>query len=149
MKHRIGSRRETAVLRNRSNEMTEGSNKLAHIDFDQEIESTAVAGAVAVQKLIADRNRLREELTASLAAQADYRRRLQALHHRYIALARKVVGSMQQFERTIREVMGGKAEVSDGSVEPKPQFDGNGMPLGTELQPNGSGIPNGTARLGA
>ena len=72
--------------------MTEGSNKLAHIDFDQEIKSTAVAGAVAVQKLIADRNRLREELTASLAAQADYRRRLQALHQRYIELARRWSG---------------------------------------------------------
>ena len=56
--------------------MTEGSNKLSHIDFDQEIEFTAVAGAVAVQKLIADRNRLREELTASLTAQAELKRRL-------------------------------------------------------------------------
>jgi hypothetical protein len=47
--------------------MTEGSTHLAHVDFDQELESTAVAGAVAVQKLIADRNNLREQLTASLA----------------------------------------------------------------------------------
>jgi hypothetical protein len=132
-----------------SNEMTEGSNKHAHIDFDLEIESTAVAGAVAVQKLIADRNRLREELTTSLAAQADYRRQLQALHQRYIELARKVVVSMQQFDSTMREAMGGKVEVTDGSVEPKPQFDGNGLPLGTERQPNGNGSPNGTARLGA
>jgi hypothetical protein len=129
--------------------MSEGSNKLAHIDFDQEIECTAVAGAVAVQKLIADRNRLREELTASLAAQADYRRRLQALHQRYIELARKVVGSMQQFDSTMREAMGSKAEVTDASVEPKQQFDGNGIPLGTELKPNGNGVPNGIARLDA
>jgi hypothetical protein len=129
--------------------MTEGSNKLAHIDFDQELESTAVAGAVAVQKLIADRNRLREELTASLAAQADYRRRLQALHQRYVELARRVVGSMQQFDSTMREAMGGKAEVADRSAEPKPQFDGNGIPLGTELKLNGNGAPNGIARLEA
>jgi hypothetical protein len=127
--------------------MIEGSNN--HIDFDQEIESTAIAGAVAVQKLIADRNRLREELTASLAAQADYRRRLQALHHRYVELARKVVGSMQQFDSTMREAMGGKAEIADGSAEPKPQFDGNGMPLGTQVKPNGNGAPNGIARLEA
>jgi hypothetical protein len=127
--------------------MTEGSNKHAHIDFDQEIESTAVAGAVAVQKLIADRNRLRDELTASLAAQADYRRRLQALHQRYIELARKVVGSMQQFDTTMREAMGAKSEVTDGSAELKPQFDGNGLPLGTELQPNGNGVLNGIARI--
>ena len=67
--------------------MTEGSNKLAHIDFDQEIESTAVAGAVAVQQLIADRNRLREALTASLAAQNELKRRLGALHKQYVELA--------------------------------------------------------------
>ena len=126
--------------------MIEGSNKLAHIAFDQEIESTAVAGAVAVQKLIADRNRLREELTTSLAAQADYRRRLQALHQRYIELARKVVGSMQQFDSTMREAMG---EGTDGRAEPKPQFDGNGIPLATEPKPNGNGVSNGTARLEA
>ena len=136
-------------MRNRSNEMTEGSNKLAHIDFDQEIESTAVAGAVAVQKLIADRNRLREELTASLAAQADYRRLLQALHQQYIELARKVVGSMQQFDNTMREAMGGKANVTLGTAEPKPQFDSDGMPLPTEPQPNGNGVSNGIARLEA
>src|SRR5262245_244944 len=129
--------------------MIEGSDKLVHIDFDQEIESTAVAGAVAVQKLIADRNRLREELTASLAAQADYRRRLQALHQRYIELARKVVGSMQQFDSTMREAMGGKAEVTDASAMPKPQFDGNGIPLPTEPSANGNGVSNGTARLEA
>ena len=126
--------------------MTEGSNKHAHIDFDQEIESTAVAGAVAVQKLIADRNRLREELTASLAAQADYRRLLQALHQQYIELARKVVGSMQQFDNTMREAMGGKANVTLGIVEPKPHFDSDGMPLPTEPQSNGNGVSNGIAR---
>ena len=125
--------------------MTEGTNTLTHIDFDQEIESTAVAGAVAVQKLIADRNRLREELTASLAAQADYRRQLQVLHQRYIELARKVVGSMQQFDSTMREAIGAKAEVADGSAEPKPQFDGNGIPV--KVQPNGNGLSNGSARL--
>src|SRR5262245_11316412 len=117
-----------------------GANKLVHIDFDQEIESTAVAGAVAVQKLIADRNRLREELTASLAAQADYRRQLQALHQRYIELARKVVGSMQQFDSTMREAMGGKAEVTDGSAELKPQFDGNGVPMPGDPQSKGNGV---------
>ena len=125
--------------------MTEGTNTLTQIDFDQEIESTAVAGAVAVQKLIADRNRLREELTASLAAQADYRRQVQVLHQRYIELARKVVGNMQQFDSTMREAIGGKAEVADGSAEPKPQFDGNGIPV--KVQPNGNGLPNGSARL--
>ena len=88
--------------------MTEGSNKLAHIDFDQEIESTAVAGAVAVQKLIADRNRLREELTASLTAQAELKRRLGALHKQYVELATSVVAGMQHFDGAMRTAMAGK-----------------------------------------
>ena len=86
--------------------MTEGSNKLAHIDFDQEIEFTAVAGAVAVQKLIADRNRLREELTASLAAQAELKRRLGALHKQYVELATSVVAGMQHFDGAMRTARG-------------------------------------------
>ena len=124
--------------------MIERSNKLAHIDFDQDIESTAVAGAVAVQKLIADRNRLREELTASLAAQAELKRRLGALHRQYVELATKVVAGMQHFDGAMRAAMAGRTDFIEGA-EPKPHFDGNGIPV--KLQPNGNGHPNGSARL--
>src|SRR5262245_47515613 len=125
--------------------MTEGSTHLAHMDFDQELESTAVAGAVAVQKLIADRNNLRDQLTASLAAQAELRRRLGLLHQQYVELATKVVAGMQHFDSAMRAAMAGRPDFIEGSAEPKPQFDGNGLPL--KLQPNGNGLPNGTARL--
>src|SRR5262245_54577163 len=121
--------------------MTEGSNKLAHIDFDEEIESTAVAGAVAVQKLIADRNRLREELTTSLAAQAELKRRLGALHKQYVELATKVVAGMQHFDGAMRAAMAGRTDSIEGA-EPKPHFDGNGIPMKT--QPNGNGLANGS-----
>jgi hypothetical protein len=138
-------RREPAVLRNGSKEMTEGSNKLGHIDFDQEIESTAVAGAVAVQKLIADRNRLREELTASLAAQFELKRRLGVLHKQYVEVATKVVAGMQHFDGAMRAAIACGTPVTDGT-ELKPQFDNNGVPLNSH--PNGNGVPtNGTARL--
>jgi hypothetical protein len=121
--------------------MTEGSNKLAHIDFDQEIESTAVAGAVAVQKLIADRNRLREELTASLTAQAELKRRLGALHKQYVELATSVVAGMQHFDGAMRTAMAGRTDFIEGA-EAKPQFDGNGIPV--KLRSNGNGLPNGS-----
>jgi hypothetical protein len=124
--------------------MTEGSNKLAHIDFDQEIEATAVAGAVAVQKLIADRNRLREELTASLAAQSELRRRFGVLHQQYVELATNMFANMQHFDNTMRAALGGRFEVIDGGAEPKTRFDSNGVPL--KPQPNGAGS-NGAARL--
>ena len=125
--------------------MTEGSNHLEHMDFDQELESTAVAGAVAVQKLIADRNNLREQLTASLAAQSELKRRLALLHQQYVEVAKKVVAGMQHFDSAMRAAMTGRPDSIDGSAEPKPQFDGNGLPL--KLQPNGNGFSNGTARL--
>jgi hypothetical protein len=118
--------------------MTEGSNKLAHIDFDQELESTAVAGAVAVQKLIADRNNLREQLAASLAAQSELRRQLGVLHQQYVEVAKKVVAGMQQFDAAMRTAMGGRPDFIEGA-EPKPQFDGNGIPV--KHQPNGKGLP--------
>ena len=125
--------------------MAEGSNHLAHMDFDQELKSTAVAGAVAVQKLIADRNNLREQLAASLAAQSELKRRLVALHQQYVDVATKVVASMQHFDSSMRATLGGRTEVIDASAEPKPQFDGNGLPM--KLQPNGDGLPHGKARL--
>jgi hypothetical protein len=125
--------------------MTEGCTHLAHVDFDQELESTAVAGAVAVQKLIADRNNLREQLTASLAAQSELKRRLALLHQQYVEVATKVVAGMQHFDSAMRAAMASRPDFIDGSVEPKPQFDGKGLPL--KLQPNGNGLSNGTARL--
>jgi hypothetical protein len=137
--------RESTVLRNGSNEMTEGSNKLTHIDFDQEIESTAIAGAVAVQRLVADRNRLREELTASLAAQAELKRRFGALHKQYIELATKVVADMQHFDGAMRAAVAARTDFIDGA-ESKPHFDGKGIPLKVQLNGNGP-HPNGSARL--
>jgi hypothetical protein len=124
--------------------MTEGSNHLEHMDFDQELESTAVAGAVAVQKLIADRNNLREQLTASLAAQSELKRRLALLHQQYVEVATKVVAGMQHFDSAMRAAMGSRTDLIDGT-EPKPQFDDNRVPL--KLQPNGNGPPNGRVRL--
>ena len=123
--------------------MTEGSTH-THTDFDQELESTAVAGAIAVQKLIADRNNLREQLAASLAAQSELRRRLGVLHQQYIEVATNVVAGMQHFDSAMRAAMGGKPEI-DGSAQLRPQFDGNGLPV--KVQPNGDGFSNGTARL--
>jgi hypothetical protein len=115
------------------------------MDFDQELESTAVAGAVAVHKLIADRNNVRDQLTASLAAQSELKRRLTLLHQQYVEVAKKVVAGMQHFDSAMRAAMADRPDFIDGSAEPKPQFDGRGLPL--KLPPNGNGSPNGSARL--
>jgi len=64
--------------------MTEGYINIAQVESDEELETAAVAGAAAVQRLVADRNNLRDELAASRAAQEELRRRLATQHQRYI-----------------------------------------------------------------
>jgi hypothetical protein len=141
-------------MRNRSKKMTEGSNHIAQVDTDKDLEDTAVAGAVAVQKLIADRISLRNQLALSLAAQEELRRSLGMLHQAYIELARKVMSNMQQFDNTMREAMGERLESSTeaGNTEPIRQFDKNGLPAGSHPAGhayNGSGLPKGLAQLKA
>jgi hypothetical protein len=120
--------------------MTEGPNHVSQLSTDQELESTAIAGAEAVQRLIAERNNLRDQLASSLATQEELRRRIGTLHQRYIELARKLVALLHHFDNTMRDAVGEKAEgVSDAlGHESKPHFDSNGLPAG----PLGSSTPN-------
>ncbi len=79
---------------------------------DQAIENAALAGAAAIQRLVAERNNLRNrlaaqqrELAAMRAFNEELRRRLYVLHQRYVEVAKKVVGQLEQFDGTIREVV--------------------------------------------
>lgn len=127
--------------------MTEGANYIAS---DQELETAAIAGAAAVERLITERNSFRTELAASKAAQEELRRRFERLHRRYIELARKVVSELHQFDSLMREAIGERAEVISDEAEgsgPNGQFDSEGLPIGPQPQSsphNG----NGTARAG-
>ena len=55
----------------------------AHSDAG-ELESAAVAGAAAVQTLIADRNNLRNQLAAAKTGQKELRQKVATLHRSYI-----------------------------------------------------------------
>jgi hypothetical protein len=92
--------------------MTEGSKHIIAIENGDELERSAVAGAAAVERLIAGRNNLRNlltaherELAASRADQHDHKRQFAMLHQRYIELAKRVVSQLQQFDGAMREVM--------------------------------------------
>jgi hypothetical protein len=138
--------------------MPEELNHLDQVETDHEIESAAVAGAAAVQRLIADRNNLRSrlatlerELMASRATQEEFKRRLGMLHQRYLELARKVVSQMEQFDGNMREAL---KEKSDGTVKGGAnipglkQFDKNGLP--TIPEPSvATGLKNRTNGNGA
>lgn len=79
---------------------------------DQAIENAALASAAAIQRLVAERNNLRNRLAAQqreLAAMRGFneelRRRLYVIHQRYVEVAKQVVGQLEQFDGTIREVV--------------------------------------------
>src|SRR5215472_7230021 len=127
--------------------MTEGSNHIVAIETDDELERSAVAGAAAVERLIADRNNLRNllaaherELAASRAVQQDLKRQLAILHQRYIELAKRVVSQLQQFDGAMRDAVAGRPEANaeaPGAPSVKRTFDSNGLPMGPQPAPNG------------
>jgi hypothetical protein len=101
--------------------MTEGPSHIVPIKSDEDLERSAVAGAAAVERLIADRNNLRSvlaaherELAASRAAEEDLKRQLGMLHQRYLELAKRVVSQLQQFDCTMREAIAGRPESTHG-----------------------------------
>jgi hypothetical protein len=129
--------------------MTEGSMQIVPIESDEELERSAVAGAAAVERLIADRTNLRNllasherELAASRAAQEDLKRQLGMLHQRYLELAKRVVSQLQQFDGAMREAVVEKPEATNADAPSAPggkrQFDSNGLPVGSQPPaPNG------------
>ena len=60
--------------------MTEGYINVGDAHSDEELETAAVAGAAAVQTLIADRNNLRNQLAAAKTGQEELRQRVATLH---------------------------------------------------------------------
>lgn len=96
------------------------------MDFatDQAVENAAMAGAAAIQKLVAERNELRNrmaaqehEIAAYRAVNTDLRRRLVLVHRHYVELAKKVVGDLEGLDGKIREI----AQEAHPAPEPRVQ----------------------------
>lgn len=108
------------------------------MDFatDQAVENAAIAGAAAVQKLVAERNELRNrmaaqehEVAAYRAVNTDLRRRLILVHRHYVELAKKVVGDLEGLDGKIREI----AQEAHPGQDPRAQ-DPRGAHPAQELQ---------------
>jgi hypothetical protein len=101
--------------RNVSNDPPRGVSKSdAQADFpiDQSVESAALAGAVAIQRMVAERNGLRSrigvqerEIAGLRAMNDELRRRLVLIHQHYVELAKQIVGRLEQFDGSMREVV--------------------------------------------
>ena len=88
-----------------------GQDQSMDFSTDQAVENAALAGAAAIQKLVAERNELRNRLAAQeheaaayRAANTDLRKRLVLIHRHYVDLAKRVVGDLERLDGTIREI---------------------------------------------
>jgi hypothetical protein len=81
-------------------------------ESDANIERAAIAGAAAIERIIADRDDLRNraaaqqrDLAALSAINEDLRRRILLIRHYYLELGTKILGQLEQFDEEFREVM--------------------------------------------
>jgi hypothetical protein len=84
---------------------------LAH-ESEQTVESTALAGAAAIQQIIADRDGLRDyasaqqrELAGLRAINQDLHRRIVQIRQNYLELGTKIIAQLEQFDAATRDAM--------------------------------------------
>ena len=134
-----------------------GPQQRLELSTDQAVESAALAGAAAIQKLVAERNELRTRLAAQEQETAAYRalnnelrRRLLLVHQTYVEMAKGVVGDLERFDAVLRE----SAQVAHATSETQMRWDEaagaqpaqNGAPRVNGAQPNGA-QPKETAHI--
>jgi hypothetical protein len=104
---------------------------------DEAMESAALAGAAAIQRLVAECNGLRNRLSIQEAelvrlrgSNEGLRRRFGLLHQRYVELAKKILSQLEQFDGAIREAGQGVSAENGRHDEPvvlhQRAQDGNG-----------------------
>ena len=111
---------------------------------DETIESVALAGASAIQRLIADRDNLRNyanlqqrDLVALSSVNEDLRRRVALIRHHYVELGTKILTQLEQFDQATRDAM---LDIQGGA--PASSEDANLVALAHRLRPsNGASRP--------
>ena len=107
-------------------------------ESDGTMESVALAGAAAIQHLIADRDNLRNrvnaqqrELVALSAINEDLRRRVVLIRHHYIELGTRILTQLEQFDQATRDAM-----QDNQHTAPAPTEDANLVALARRLRPS-------------
>jgi hypothetical protein len=107
-------------------------------ESDDTVESVALAGAVAIQRLIADRDNLRNwanaqhrDLVALSAINDELRRRVALIRHHYVELGTKILTQLEQFDQATREAMNDLQGATPPSSE-----DANLVALAHRLKPS-------------
>ncbi len=93
--------------------MTDANERTEETETEQSVEAIALAGAAAIERLIADRDHLRNaagvrerEMGALRAVNEDLRRRLLILRQHYVEVATKVLGELERLDKATREAIG-------------------------------------------
>jgi hypothetical protein len=102
------------------------------------MESVALAGAAAIQRLIADRDSLRNcanaqerDLVALSAINEDLRRRIALIRHHYVELGTRILTQLEQFDQATRDAM-----QDNQHAAPAPSEDANLVALAHRLKPS-------------
>ena len=105
---------------------------------DETMESVALAGAAAIQRLIADRDSLRNcanaqerDLVALSAINEDLRRRIALIRHHYVELGTRILTQLEQFDQATRDAM-----QDNQHAAPAPSEDANLVALAHRLKPS-------------
>jgi hypothetical protein len=94
--------------------MIEGQRNMAGLktEADETVESTALAGAAAIQRIITDRDNLRNwastqqrEITALKNENEDLQRRVVLIRQQYLELATGILGQFERFDGALRELL--------------------------------------------
>lgn len=122
-----------------------GHPQRMELSTDQAVENAALAGAAAIQKLVAERNELRTRLAAQEQETAAYRalnnelrRRLLLVHQTYVEMAKGVVGDLERFDASLRD----SAQEAHATIEAQMHWEDPAPPQRDAL-PNGAARANG------
>ena len=112
---------------------------------DESVESVALAGAAAIQRLIADRDNLRDcansqlqDLVALSAFNKDLRSRIALIRHHYVELGTTILAQLEKYDQATRDAMQDNQGVASASTE-----DANLVDIARRLRPNK--LPSGPA----
>ena len=105
---------------------------------DADVERVAIAGANAIQRLIADRddfcnraNAQQQDLLCLSALNKELRGRIVLVRHHYVELATRIIAELEQFDRATRDAL------QDKDPAPTPQSDdADLLALANRLKPD-------------
>ena len=110
---------------------------------DDTLERVAIAGATAIQHIIAERNDLRncthvqqQELVALRAVNEELRDRIALVHHQYIAFAKEIIAQFEKFDRATQAA---RLDKEDLANPPNEYVDL--IALANRFKPNGASEP--------